>query len=97
VQRIPLKDIAAFRVGITGNEEQSTHIGADSLVGFMAAKTLGIGWISTVTETREVAIFFLHIITRQQDNVISLMNYSRKSSDKVMLQIKAFIQHGQGA
>ncbi len=95
VHTLPLKDITAFRIGITGNEEQSTHVRADSVAGFIAAKTLGIGWITTVTETREVAIFFLHIITRQKDNIISLMNYSRKSSDKVMGQIQTFVQHGR--
>jgi hypothetical protein len=99
VKTIPVADITAIKIGVTGNEEVvSTDLGVgSSAIGVLSVAALGVGWITTVSQKSEVAIFFLHIVTKKQDHVLSLMNYSRSASDQVLLKIQEFFKQGLAA
>lgn len=96
VKTIPVEDVTAIKLGVTGNHEVvSTDLAVgSSAFGFLSVAALGVGWIATASQKAEVAIFFLHIVTKKGLQVVSLMNYSRSASDKVLLKIQEFYKQG---
>ncbi len=86
-----IKDVRALAMKRTGEERESVAVEGDSVLGFISAKALGVGWITTSTTSYVVALYFLYIKTADGQEHAALFNYDRKRSDKAYKAIREFL------